>query len=92
MTGQHIKKNGDGTWTVPNHKELEKKCGLFPIETYIRRRRGTLRKYLDENKVELLEEAVINTAPSNNSSKVLWWKQPFISKEEMKELQSFWFS
>ena len=55
MTGEHICKNNNGTWTYPNHGELERKCGLFSIETYIKRRRGTLRKYLEEFRSELLE-------------------------------------
>ena len=72
MTGQHIRKGADGVWTYPNHESLEKKCGLFPIETYIKRRRGTLRKYLEENRKELLEEALDSKPPSKNSSKILW--------------------
>ena len=52
MTGQHIKKQGDGTWEYPDHDSLLRKCGLFPMKTYIERRRGTLRKYLEETKEE----------------------------------------
>ena len=88
MTGQHIKKKGDGSWEYPNHLELEKKCGLFSIETYIKRRRGTLRKYLEEHKKDLLVEACFCTPPSTNPNKILWWHQDFYSKEEMRDLQS----
>jgi hypothetical protein len=91
MTGQHIRKDDDGIWTFPDHKELEWKCGLFPIETYIERRRGTLRKYLDENRAELLEEAMEMTAPSKGANKILWWKQKWITKREMTEMTNFWF-
>ena len=91
MTGKHIRKNGDGSWSYPNHYLLEKECGLFPIRTYIKRRRGTLRKYLEDNREPLLEEAKKLTAPARNSQKVLWWRQSFISKEEMKNMQNFWF-
>ena len=42
MTGQHIRKNADGSWDYPDHEKLERECGLFSIDTYIRRRRGTL--------------------------------------------------
>ena len=41
MTGQHIRKNEE-EWSYPVHEELLAKCRLFPIETYIERRRGTL--------------------------------------------------
>ena len=57
MTGQHILKVGD-TWKYPDHNRLLKKCKLFGIETYIERRRGTLRKYLEEYRGELLEDAI----------------------------------
>ena len=91
MAGQHIRQRKDGTWKYPDHKNLERICGLFPIETYIARRRGTLRKYLEENRAELLEEAMEMTAPSKSANKILWWKQEWISKDEMTEMTNFWF-
>ena len=32
MTGDHIWKEGEDSWTVPDHKHLLKKCQLLPIE------------------------------------------------------------
>ena len=90
MTGLHIRKDGEGIWHYPNHESLERKCGLFSIQTYIKRRRGTLRKYIEENREEMLEEAKGMNAPATNAGKTLWWDQAFISKDEMKEMQSFW--
>ena len=49
MTGKHTKKINGEKWEYPNHKELMKICKLHPIDTYIERRRGTLRKYLENN-------------------------------------------
>ena len=63
MTGQHIKKKADGTYKYPCHKDLQWKCGLFSIETYIERRRGTLNKYMEENQSKLMEEARRTTKP-----------------------------
>ena len=91
MTGRHIKKNQDGTWSYLNHGILEQECGLFPITTYIQRRRGTLRKYLEDYRADLLESAKKTKAPAKNARKILWWRQPFISKEQMKEMKNFWF-
>ena len=91
MTGKHIRKEVNGEWTYPNHDLLEKECGLFPIRTYIKRRRGTLRKYLEEYREGLLEEAKNTTAPARNAKKILWWRQSFISKDEMQAMKSFWF-
>ena len=86
MTGKHIQKNADGSWTYPNHGLLEKECDLFPIKTYIKRQRGILWKYLQENREELFEEANRTRTPARNSQKILWWKQSYISKDEMLEM------
>ena len=43
MTGKHIIKKDENTWEYPCHSDLQWECGLFSIETYIERRRGTLR-------------------------------------------------
>ena len=56
MTGKHMKKIDGEKWEYPNHKELMKICKLHPIETYIERRRGTLRKYLENNQREFLRQ------------------------------------
>ena len=91
MTGQHIQKHGDGSWTYPNHEELEMKSGLFPVSTYIQRRRGTLRKYMETYREDLLQEAIEITRPSRNANKILWWKQKYITKEDMTAMTNFWF-
>ena len=52
MTGRHIQKVTDEDWRYPNHKELLKKCNLYPMGVYIERRRGTLRKSLENNRKE----------------------------------------
>ena len=90
MTGQHIRKEGD-EWKYPNHTVLEGQCQLFPIQTYIKRRRGTLWKYLKEYRKELVEEMEKASVPPKNVNKILWWKQPYITKEEMKEMKNFWY-
>ena len=90
MTSRHIKKNQDGTWQYPDHESLQWKCGLFDIETYIKRRRGTLRKYLEEYRPELLEEAAKTKPASKNVNKILWWNQNYITKDEMTKKKFFW--
>ena len=72
MTGNRIRKRVDGSWEYPNHEELERECGLFQMDTYIRGRRGTLRKYLENEGKELLEEAMDSVPPSKTPNKVLW--------------------
>ena len=89
-TNEHIKKTQDGKFEYPCHEDLQWKCGLFSIETYIQRRRGTLHKYLEENRGELMEEARQTTKPARNANKKLWWEQSYITKEEMTQKTNFW--
>ena len=86
MTGKHIKKEMDGTWTYPNHEELRRKCKLQPIERYVERRRGTLRRYLEEYKPELMREITRMTRPARDPNKILWWEQRWLSKRKMNRL------
>ena len=90
MTGRHITKNQDGTWKYPCHVDLQWQCGLFNIETYVERRRGTLRKYLEEFRPALLKEAMQTKTASRNANKILWWKQKYITKDEMTKKTNFW--
>jgi hypothetical protein len=92
MTGQHIKKLPNGVWEYPDHNLLERECGLFPMDIYLERRRGTLMAYLAEHRTEVLEKAIELTPPARNSNKVLWWRQSYLDKEEMADKRSFWFS
>ena len=90
MTGCHIRMEGGG-WEYPSHNVLELKYKLFPVETYIKRQRGTMWKYFKEFRRGLLEEAKRTKATPRSLNKVLWWKQPYITKKEMQELQNFWY-
>ena len=91
MNNQHIRKVGEEQWEIPNHADLEWKCGLFDIGTYVERRRGTLRKYLEEFRADLLREAEVEARQSRDAHKIVWWEQKWIEKEEMAELKKFWF-
>jgi hypothetical protein len=91
MTGQHIRKRDDGVWEYPDHSELQRLCKLFPIETYLERRRGTLRKYMEENRGEMVERAQGMTRPARNPNKILWWRQKYMEKEELTA-RNFWTS
>ncbi len=62
-------------WSIPNHEILLKECGLCHIETYIEKRRGTLRMYLEREKGDLLTLVGNTTAPAQGANKVLWWRQ-----------------
>ena len=78
MTGEHIRQKGDNTWEYPDHQDLLKKCSLFPIETYIQRRRGTLRRYMDDCRSELLDKTKLCPRHSRDAHKLVWWEQEYI--------------
>jgi len=79
MTGKHIKKEVNDKWTYPNHEELRILRKIQKIETYMQRRRGTLRRYLEGNRKDFFDVIQRVKAPSKQSNKILWWKQPWIN-------------
>ena len=85
ITGEHIRKQVD-KWYYPNHADLMSKTKLLPIEKYIERRRGTLRRYLHINRRELLQEAEAVGRHCYDPNKVLWWKQTWIEKCDFQAL------
>ena len=92
MTGSHIRKLINGNWTYPNHETLLKECGLLDIDAYIERRRGTLRQYLETNRLDLLESAEATKKHAKDVNKILWWDQPFLTKTEMVNKSKFWLN
>ena len=91
MTGQHIRKERNGTWTIPDHTRLLKKCHLFPIEVYIERRRGTLRRSLEQHRNTLLTTAQTITYHCRAVNSILWWRQNWITKSDIHMMASQWF-
>ena len=86
MTGQHIWKKADGSWSYPYHQVFLKKCQLLPVKKYITQQRGTLRQYLTEEKLGLLADVEGLSALMGDARKVLWGKQEWISREKMQDL------
>ena len=80
MTGSHIRNDGEENWEYPDHDTLLQQCGLFPIDVYLERRRGTLCKYLESHRRELLQEAENCGRHCFNAHRVMWWKQPYLKK------------
>ena len=69
----------EGNWDYPNHQELLRECGLFPIEIYyIERRRGTIRRYLEECRSDLLTQAYACKRHYRDAHKLFWWEQEYI--------------
>ena len=91
LTGDHIEKR-DKTWYYPDHNKLLKKAKLLPIEKYIERRRGTLRRYFETNKGELLDQAKKIKRHCYDPNKTLWWEQNCIEKKGLRDFSNFWFA
>ena len=90
MTGQHIRKQGENLWSYPDHEDLLCQCRLLPIERYLERCRGTLRAYLARVKPDFLGAAMETSAPAGATRKILWWRQPWLSRQEMNDLRGQW--
>ena len=86
LTGQHIRKKNDFEWEYPDHDKLLKQCGLVGIETYIQRRRGTLYKYLEDHKPDLLVAAKETRRHCKDVHKIMWWTQKWIKRSEMERI------
>ena len=72
MKGHHIQKDSRRVWHYPEHGEMMKMCGMKPMSHFIRKRRGTLRLYFQNYKVELLKEVKKIGPPARGANKVLW--------------------
>ena len=90
MTGKHIRNIND-SWEYPDHEKLLKDCRLFPISTYIQRRRGTLREYFMKYREELLNETESTSRHCHAANKILWWNQSWIQKSDLNNLARLWF-
>ena len=70
ITEHYIKKDRD-KWEYSNHQQLLKESKLLPIEKYLERRRGILRKYLETSRKDLLRKAKKTRHYKYNPKKVL---------------------
>ena len=75
MTGEHVWKIDDDKWEYPNSEELSRKCGLWDIDIYIQRRRGTLNRYFDVYRKDLLNETKRCPKHPRDANKLMWWDQ-----------------
>ena len=72
ITRCHIWTDAQGVWTYPDTEVLLPQCRLWTINVYIEQRRGTLRKYLEEHKADLLADVTDLPAPACDLHQVLW--------------------
>ena len=73
-------------------KNCSKKAKLLPINTYVERRRGTLRKHLELNRKDLLTKAMNTKKNCYDDNKMLWWDKKWIEKGDTKNIDNDWFA
>ena len=71
ITGRHIKKRPDGTYECPPTSETLEMAGLYPLETYIERRRQTVWQAVKNRPI--LERCRNSTALSTTRRRNTWW-------------------
>lgn len=72
ITGQHVYQGPQGTWIYPDPKETLEKAGLFPMRTYLLRRRNYLQPYLANHPVTLLGQQ--HPRDGNNCTQKFLWQ------------------
>ena len=71
ITGRHIKQRPDGTYECPPTSEVLEMAGLYPLETYIERRRQTVWEAVKNRPI--LERCRTSTALSTTARRTTWW-------------------
>jgi len=71
LTGRHIRQREDGSWFCPPTADTLHQAGLETIDTYIQRRRGTVRSFVRDR--ALYQQCVRSRPLSTDVNKVVWW-------------------
>lgn len=87
MVGYHIRLDPTtNTWEHPPSKDVLKKCGLKPIESYIENRRCTLREYLVggqwggiSNYRPIYRKCLDSSPLQSNINQLTWWEHKSFS-------------
>ena len=69
LTGRHIRQLEDGSWYHPPTGDVLEEAGLETVDTYIKRRRDTVRRFVLYR--PLYRECLRSNAIS---AKAVWWK------------------
>jgi hypothetical protein len=72
ITGMHIRKNQDGTFTFPKTEEVLREAGLWSIEEYIQRRKDTIEKFAHGRPI--YQQCIESTTLASNPNQLVWWE------------------
>ena len=71
---KHICPLEDGSWFYPSTDEVLESAGLETIDEYIRRRRETIGKYIENRPI--FRKCIEMGSTQTWSSRIVWWKLP----------------
>jgi len=74
ITGQHIRKNNDDTWTCPSSEGVLRDAGMWKIQEYIGRRRSTVMRYASDR--DIYKQCVASTPLASCNMQLVWWLPP----------------
>ena len=75
ICNKHIKQLEDGTWEHPSTEDVLQEAGLFTIDEYIRRRRESVRRFVQGRPI--FEACRRSQLVDSNIKRVVWWELPF---------------
>ncbi len=71
ITGQHIRKNNDDTWTCPSSEGVLRDAGMWTIQQYIGRRRSTVMRYASDRNI--YKRCVASKPLASCNKQLVWW-------------------
>jgi hypothetical protein len=75
LTGRHPRPipDTDEDWIYPSTQETLRIAGLFPMEEYLKRRRGYLEQYAQQ--LQILRDCQTALQTENPTRRTFWWNQ-----------------
>ena len=74
ITGQHIRKNDDDTWTCPSSEGVLRAAGMWTIQEYIERRRSTVMRYASNR--DIYKRCETSKPLASFNMQLVWWRSP----------------
>jgi hypothetical protein len=70
---------GTDDWIHPSIQETLQIAGLFPMEEYLKRRRGYLELYVQQQQLQILQDCQSAMITENPTRRIFWWNQQIAS-------------
>jgi hypothetical protein len=63
-------------WTYPSIQENLQVAGIFPMDEYLKRKRGHLEQYVHQQQLQILQDCQNFLRTENPTKYTFWWNQP----------------